>query len=56
MSVNLGGWFRKFHLEKVSLNAHIVGVEMSFEDTDKDAAWELYIEMLTRTGTQPLSA
>ena len=54
--MDLGAWFRKFHLDKVSLNAHIVGVEMSFEDTDKDAAWELYIEMLTRTVTQPLSA
>ena len=54
--MNLGAWFRTFHLEKVSLNTHIIGVEMSFEDTDKDAAWELYIEMLTRTVTQPLSA
>ena len=54
--MNLGAWFREFHLNRISLNAHIVGVEMSFEDTDKDAAWELYIEMLTRTVTQPLSA
>ena len=54
--MNLGAWFRKFHLNRISLNAHIVGVEMSFEDTDKDAAWELYIEMLTRAVTQPLSA
>lgn len=25
-----------------------------FEDADRDAAWELYIEMLTRIVTQPL--
>lgn len=27
---------------------------MSFEAADKDAAWELYVEMLTRIVTQPL--
>lgn len=54
--MNLGAWFQKFHLEKVNLNTQVVGVEMSFKDTDRDAAWELYIEMLTRTVTQPLSA
>ena len=53
--MNLGAWFHKFHLEKVSLNVRIVNIEMSFKDTDRDAAWELYIEMLTRTVTQPLS-
>ena len=53
--MNLGAWFRKFHLEKVSLNAQIISMEMSFKDADKEAAWELYIEMLTRTVTQPLS-
>ena len=54
--MNLGAWFRNFHLERVSLNAQIVDIEMSFKDTDKDSAWELYIEMLTRTVTQPLSS
>ena len=29
-------------------------MEISFEPADKDAAWELYIEMLTRIVTQPL--
>lgn len=52
--MNLGTWFRNFRLERVQLNAHIVELEMSFESTDKDAAWELYIEMLTRIVTQPL--
>ncbi len=54
--MNLGAWFRNFHLEKVKLNAHIVELEISFESTDKDAAWELYVEMLTRIVTQPLPA
>ena len=44
----------RFHLEKVRLNLAVVGLEMSFEQADRDAAWELYIEMLTRIVTQPL--
>ena len=44
----------RFHLEKVRLNLAVVGLEMSFEEADRDAAWELYIEMLTRIVTQPL--
>ena len=28
--------------------------EVSFQEADKDAAWELYVEMLTRIVTQPL--
>ena len=54
--MNLGAWFQNFHLEKVKLNAHVVELEISFESADKDAAWELYVEMLTRIVTQPLPA
>ena len=32
----------------------VADVELSFKEADKDAAWELYIEMLTRITTQPL--
>ena len=52
--MNLGDLFRKFHLEKVKLNLAVVRADVSFEAADKDAAWELYIEMLTRIVTQPL--
>ena len=52
--MKLNDWFRRFHLEKVRLNLAVVGLEMSFEQADRDAAWELYIEMLTRIVTQPL--
>ena len=54
--MNLGEFFTQFHLEKVRFNVPFVGVEASFEESDKDAAWELYIEMLTRIVTQPLPA
>ena len=52
--MNLGDLFRKFHLEKVRLNLKAVQLEVSFQEADKDAAWDLYVEMLTRIVTQPL--
>ena len=52
--MNLGKLFRDFHLEKVKLNLKAVQLEVSFQEVDKDAAWDLYVEMLTRIVTQPL--
>ena len=52
--MDLGKLFRDFHLEKVKLNLKAVRLEISFQETDKDAAWDLYVEMLTRIVTQPL--
>ena len=52
--MNLGNLFRKFKLEKVSLNLKAVQLEVSFQEADRDAAWDLYVEMLTRIVTQPL--
>lgn len=54
MKRNLKSFFKTFQLEKVKLNAAIAQVEISFVTADKDAAWELYVEMLTRIVTQPL--
>lgn len=52
--MDLKGWFSKFHLEKIQLGPRWVKAEISFKDDDRDAAWELYVEMLTRIVTQPL--
>ena len=52
--MKLGDLFKSFNLEKVKLNLSVIEMEMSFEPTDQDAAWELYVEMLTRIVTQPL--
>ena len=52
--VKIAELLTKFHLEKVKLNLAVVKFEVSFDDADRDAAWELYIEMLTRIVTQPL--
>ena len=46
--------FNKFGLKSIRLGPRWASIELSFEDADKDAAWELYIEMLTRIVTQPL--
>ena len=53
-STKLRTLLEKFYLEKIQLNTKLVDAEISFESTDRDAAWELYIEMLTRIVTQPL--
>ena len=52
--MKLGDLFKSFKLEKVKLNLSVIEMEMSFEPADQDAAWELYVEMLTRIVTQPL--
>lgn len=54
MKRSLKSLFKKFQLEKVKINAAIVQADISFVADDKDAAWELYVEMLTRIVTQPL--
>ena len=46
--------FEKFQLEKVRIGPRWANVEISFKDEDRAAAWELYVEMLTRIVTQPL--
>lgn len=47
--------FKKFRLEQVRLGPRWANAEISMKEDDRDAAWELYIEMLTRIVTQPLS-
>ena len=43
-----------FQLQKVRLGPAWANVEISFDQSDQDAAWELYVEMLLRVVTQPL--
>ena len=54
--MKLRTFFKDFHLEKVSLSPRGAMVEVVFRPADRDAAWELYIEMLTRIVTQELPA
>jgi len=52
--MKLGKLFKNFQLEKIRLSQRGVSVDISFKPSDRDAAWELYIELLTRIVTQPL--
>lgn len=56
MNFDLRTSLNRFGLEKVRLNLSVVGLEIDLTQDDQDAAWELYIEMLTRIVTQPLPA
>ena len=46
----LEGW----GLDSLKLNAGFLEAEFSLEDGDREAAWKLYIELLTRITTQAL--
>ncbi len=48
-------WLKKWNLEGLKINAEFLELELTFDDVDKKAAWELYVEMLTRIVTQPLN-
>lgn len=52
--MTLGEFLNRFELGKIQLNLGVLNSEISFDQRDKDAAWELYVEMLTRVVTQPL--
>lgn len=54
--MNLGETFRTFQLGKIKLGPRWLSLEIDFTSEDEDAAWELYVEMLTRIVTQPLPA
>ena len=48
-------FFRKFRLhDRLKIKTPFLETEVIFEDVDRKAAWELYIELVTRVTTQPL--
>lgn len=47
-------WLEKWSMTSLMINAHFLEMEWEPKDDDKNAAWELYIELLTRITTQPL--
>jgi len=48
-------WLENWDMTSLRISAPFLEMEWSPKDADKAAAWELYIELLTRTSTQPLS-
>ena len=47
-------WLRKWNLTSLKINTKYLELELNFTDTDKKAAWEMYVELLTRITTQRL--
>jgi hypothetical protein len=52
--MNLKKWLKQWGLDSLKINASIVEAEWSPKAGDKEAAWKLYIELLTRITTQAL--
>lgn len=46
--------FEKWHLKSIKLNVKFASMEFAPNDVDREAAWELYVELLTRITTQSL--
>ena len=52
--MKLQKYLKKFKLDKLKIKTSYIEADISFKDADKDAAWELYVELLTRITTQSL--
>lgn len=46
--------FKRFSFEGIKLTASGAEIEISYKKYDKDAAWLMYVELLTRITTQPI--
>jgi len=47
-------WLEKWNMTSLKINAGFLEVDWEPSDPDKNAAWDLYIELLTRIATQNL--
>lgn len=48
-------WLDEWSMSSLKINTLILNMEFKPNDVDKNAAWEMYIELLTRITTQPLN-
>lgn len=53
--MKLSEWFDKWSMTSLKVNTAILNMEFKPNDHDKNAAWEMYVELLTRITTQSLS-
>jgi len=52
--MKLEKWLENWGLTKLKLSVGFLQTDWEPQTADRDAAWELYVEMLTRIITQPL--
>lgn len=51
---NLKSFFKHFQLTNLNLTTPFMNAEFEFVEADKEAAWALYVELITRSAVQPL--
>lgn len=49
-----GKWLENWDMTSLKIKAPFLEMEWKPQDEDRNAAWDLYIELLTRIATQPL--
>ena len=47
--------FKRFKLEHLVIGTNCASITLSYTNWDSEAAWQLYVELITRVTTQPLS-
>lgn len=52
--MKLRKWLENWDLKKLKINVHVLEMEWEPQEADREAAWELYVELLTRVVTQAL--
>ena len=50
----LGDIFKRFELSEIALSPTEFNITISYQNYDKEAAWLMYVELLTRVTTQKL--
>ena len=53
--MKFGEFFRKWGLNSIKLNLKFAELEFSPTEDDQTAAWDMYVELITRITTQPLA-
>lgn len=53
--MKLGEWLKKWSMTSLKIKTPYLDMEFKLQEADKRAAWDLYIELLTRIATQGLS-
>ena len=56
VSMKWSDWLAGWGMTSLKIKTPFLDMDWAPQDEDKDAAWELYIELLTRITTQPLPA